>query len=112
MKDQIETAEPNDDVELEIVNIEEHAKKGEKPPKAKRYEIRIDKEKYTVDVSSMTGRELLTLAGKTPVTSYMISQKLHGGEASEIGLDEKADFTAPGVERFMTLKLNHTDGSY
>mgnify|MGYP002779632488 CR=1 FL=1 len=109
MKDEITTT-ATDDIELDVIDIEEYAKKGEKPPKAKRYQIRIDKQKYTVEVRSMTGRELLTLAGKTPVTSYMISQKLHGGEAREIGLDESSDFTAPGVERFMTLKLNHTDG--
>lgn len=109
MKDKI-TTNATDDIKHDVIDIEEYAKKGEKPPKAKRYQIRIDKQKYTVEVHSMTGRELLTLAGKTPVTSYMISQKLHGGEAREIGLDESADFTAPGVERFMTLKLNHTDG--
>ncbi len=110
MKNDIETADTTDDIELDVVDIEEYSKKGQIPPKAKRYQIRIDKEKHTVAVSSMTGRELLTLAGKTPVTSYMISQKLRGGEAPEIGLDESVDFTAPGVERFMTLKLNHTDG--
>ena len=109
MKDKITTT-ATDDIELDVIDIEEYAKKGEKPPKAKSYRIRIDKEKHTVKARSMTGRELLTLAGKTPVTSYMISQKMHGGEAREIGLDESADFTAPGVERFMTLKLNHTDG--
>ena len=113
MKDEIKTAATTkDDIELDVVDIEEYAKKGEKPPKAKRYQIRIDNQKYTVEVRSMTGRELLTLAGKTPATSYMISQKMHGGEAREIDLDEKIDFTAPPVERFMTLKLNHTDGGY
>ena len=40
----------------------------------------------------------------------MISQKMHGGAAREIELDQSVDFTAPGVERLMTLKLNHTDG--
>ncbi len=112
MKDETKTTSTatKDDIEFDVVDIEEYAKKGEKPPKTKRYQIRIDTQKYTVEVRSMTGRELLTLAGKSPATSYMISQKLHGGEAREIGLDEKVDLTAPGVERFMTLKLNHTDG--
>ncbi len=94
----------------EIIDLEEYAKTGRKPPKAKRYRIRIDKNQYVVEVSAMTGRELLNLAGKTPATNFMISQKLQGGEAKKLGYDEKADFTQPGVERFMTLPLDQTDG--
>jgi len=94
----------------EIIDIEECAKAGRKPPRARAYRIRIDKQLYTVKVPAMTGRELLTLAGKIPVTSYMISQKFRGGQAKKIGLDEKADFTTPGVERFMTLPLDQTEG--
>lgn len=94
----------------EVIDIEEYAKSNRKPPKAKSYRIRIDKQHYVVNVSAMTGRELLNLAGKVPATNYMISQKFRGGEAKKIGLDEKADFTTPGVERFMTLPLDQTDG--
>ena len=94
----------------EIIDIEECAKAGRKPPRARAYRIRIDKQLYTVKVPAMTGRERLTLAGKIPVTSYMISQKFRGGQAKKIGLDEKADFTTPGVERFMTLPLDQTEG--
>lgn len=94
----------------EIIDIEEYAIAGRKPPRATAYQIRIDKEKFVVKVSAMTGRELLNLAGKTPATNFMISQKMHGGEARKIGYDEKADFTAPSVERFMTLPLDQTDG--
>lgn len=107
----IGTIEAADDAETdEIIDIEEYAKSGRKPPKAKRYQIRIDKQKYVVEVPAMTGRGLLNLAGKTPATNFMISQKMHGGEARKLGYDEKADFTAPGVERFMTLPLDQTDG--
>jgi hypothetical protein len=94
----------------EIIDLEEYAKAERRPPHARRYRIRIDKQYYVVSVSSMTGRELLNLAGKTPATNYMISQKLRNGEARRIGLDEKADFTMPGVERFMTLPLDQTEG--
>jgi len=52
----------------------------------------------------------LTLAGKTPVSSYMITQKLRGGQTHRIELDESADFTTLGVERFMTLPLDQTEG--
>lgn len=94
----------------EIIDLEEYAKSGRTPPRARRYRIRIDKQQYVVEVSAMTGRELLTLAGKTPVTGYMISQKLRGGEVRKIGYDERVDFTTPGLERFMTLPLDQTEG--
>jgi hypothetical protein len=94
----------------EVIDLEEYAKTGRKPPRAKSYRIRIDKQQYVVNVPAMTGRELLNLAGKTPATNYMISQKMHGGQAHKIDLDEKADFTTPGVERFMTLPLDQTEG--
>lgn len=99
-----------DEVVEDMVDLEEYAASGRRPPRAKRYRIRIDRERYVVEVPSMTGRELLQLAGKRPVEQWMITQKLHSGEVKKIGLDEKVDFTAPGVERFMTLPLDQTEG--
>src|SRR5687768_17068226 len=99
------------EVEVEEVEIEEHTNKAsgkEKPPKAKKYIIRVDKTKFPLEVTGMTGREILTLAGKTPVEQYKLTQKMHGGAAKTIGLDDDVDFTAPGVERFMTLKRDQT----
>lgn len=95
---------------LEEVEIEEHGKKGHRPPRAKRYVIRIDKIKYTVHVHRMTGRQLLELAGKVPPERFTISMKLHGGHAEPIALDEEVEFSAHCVERFMTLPLDQTEG--
>ncbi len=94
----------------EFVDIEEFAKAGKQPPKDSKYQIRIDKEKYVVEVPGMTGRELLLLAGKTNPEQYNIYEKLTGGQSVKIGLDEMADFTKNGVERFMTLPLDQTEG--
>lgn len=94
----------------EVVDVEEHGKKGIKPPPAERYKIRIDKTHYEVATGAMTGRHLLELAGKIPAEQYMISEKLNGGQANKIGLNETADFTKSGVERFMTLPLDQTEG--
>lgn len=99
-----------DEISDEIVDVEEYGKSNRRPPKAKRYRIRIDKERYVVEEPSMTGRELLILAGKNPPERYAISQKFHGGHTQPIALDEAVDFTAPGVERFMTLPLDQTEG--
>lgn len=94
----------------EVIDLEACAKEGRQPPAGVRYRIRIDREHFVVNVPCMTGRELLQLAGKCPPEQWMISQKLRGGQVVEIGLDEKADFTTPGVERFMTLPLDQTEG--
>lgn len=93
-----------------IVDIEQHAKSnGGKAPPAQQYRIRIDKENYVVNVSTITGRELLELAKKTPVDHWMLNMKV-GGQIRPVGLDEQVDLTAPGVERFMTLPKDQTEG--
>lgn len=106
----LETNKANEEVLDEVVDLEEYAKSDRKPPRARQYRIRIDKQHYVVDVPEMTGRQLLELAGKRPPEQYKIHQKLRGGQAKQIGLNEKADFTTPGVERFMTLPLDQTEG--
>ena len=73
------------------------------------FKIRIDKLTYDVDVPSMTGNELLALAGK-PIGKYKLIQRLRGGQAKPVGGDERVSFTDPGVERFMTLPLDQTEG--
>ena len=95
----------------EIIDLEEYAKANKVPPlRCQGYRIRIDKQKYVVTQPAMTGRQLLELAEKTPPEQYRLDQKLSGGQTKKIGLDEKADFTTPGVERFMTLPLDQTEG--
>lgn len=95
---------------LDEVVLEEYGARGERPPPARRYRIRIDRENYTVATSHMLGREILTLAGKTPPEQYKLRQKLRGGQVRPLGLDDDVDFTTPGVERFMTLRLDQTEG--
>ena len=94
----------------DVVDLEQYAREGHRPPHASRYRIRIDRQYYVAAAPSLTGRELLQLAGKTPPEQYMLSQKLRGGETKRIALDDRVDFTTPGVERFMTLPLDQTEG--
>lgn len=96
---------------VEIIDIEEHAKKhGTRLPRAHRYIIRVDREKYTVEVDKMTGREILTLAKKIPPERYLLNQKFRHGHVKPIRLDEVVDFCAEGVERFTTLPKDQTEG--
>lgn len=93
----------------ELIDLEEYAKAGKKPPRAKRYRIRIDRDFKEVAATGLTGREILALVGKTPET-HMLSQKLRGGQAVPIAANQFVDFTAPGIERFQTLALDPTEG--
>jgi len=106
------TQAPRKDPEplIDMVDIEEYGKRGERPPRARQYKIRIDKAFFTVDHPTVTGRELLTLAGKVPPERFEIFQKLHGGQMKKVSLDEKVDLAQPGIERFQTIPLEATEG--
>jgi hypothetical protein len=95
---------------VDEVDLEEYAKAGKPPSKAQRYRIRIDDKRYVVTQSSMTGREILVLAGKTPPESFILTQKQHGGALHTVGLDDVVDFTKPGIERFNTLPRQVQEG--
>ena len=93
-----------------IIDLEEYAQTGKEKSHYNRFRIKIDKEKYVVDVLEMTGSQLLELAGKNPIEQYSIFQKLQGGATEKLEYDEVANFQAPGIERFMTLPLDQTEG--
>ena len=95
---------------VDIVDLEECARAGHRPPPARRYRIRIDRDRFTVEQTTITGRELLQLAGKTPVECFAIHQKLRRGQVVEIGLDERVDLSKPGIERFLTVERKVTEG--
>jgi hypothetical protein len=92
------------------IDIEEYGKRGERPPPARRYRVRIDRDRFVVPKAHPLGRELLTIAGKVPPERFSLTQKLRGGAVRPVALDETVDLTEPGVERFMTLPLDQTEG--
>ncbi len=93
----------------EVIDLEAYARDGKTPPEGKRYQIRIDKKYYIVHVSHMTGRQILELAGKEP-EKFRLDEKFKGGVTKKIEPAEEVKFTAHGVERFMTLPLDPTEG--
>jgi hypothetical protein len=98
-----------EDQEL-IVDLEEYLKENKKIPHGCRYMIKIDREKYVVNQQTITGKELIELAGKTPYDRWVLSQRLNGGAVIKIGYNDIVDLTTPGIEKFMTLPLDQTDG--
>lgn len=91
-----------------VVDVEEYFAAGKPVPKAKQYRIRVDKQQYVVQVEQMTGREILALASKTP-EKFLLRMKVANG-VEPVGVDQVVSFLAPGVERFMTIPNEVTEG--
>lgn len=75
-----------------------------------RFKVQIDKNIYETSNPTPTGKELLALAGKEPVTQYALYMKQHGGQPVRIQLDQRVNLAEPGVEKFITLPLDQTEG--
>jgi hypothetical protein len=94
------------------IDLEQYAKDGRPVPQHKegtQYRIRIDKIQRVVSVPQMTGEQILGLAGKSSA-GYRLDQKLRGGQTKKIESTDVVDFTTPGIEKFMTLPLDQTEG--
>lgn len=108
-----EAADPVSDEDLspeDIADLETYAAKGEKPPKAKAYRVRIDRDHYIFRESNPTREEILEKANRLPVEMYTLRLKLHGGGFDRIDKGERVDLTRHGVEKFKTLPNDQTEG--
>lgn len=101
----------NQEVPQQYIDIEEYAKAGKESPKGhKTYLIKVDKALYKVDVECLTGRQILELAEKKPVERFQLNIKMHKGAVRKVEYDETICFSTPGIERFMTIPLDQTEG--
>ena len=92
------------------IDLEECAKHTRKPPKGqKNYKIKIDGEKYRVNIPILTGEAILALVGKT-YTEWSLNWKAGGGRRKAIEKDEEIDLSEPGIERFETSLLQAQQG--
>lgn len=94
----------------EVIDIEIYIREQKRVPLARAYRIRIDKPYYVVETPTMSARDLLALAGKTPPEDYVLRQILHG-QPVKLELDAVVDFRAPGVEKFKTMLKTAQDGA-
>lgn len=75
------------------------------------YKVQIDKSVFELNNPTPTGRDLLKLAGKAPAEQFAIYEKPQGGgQPIRIGLDQQVDLRKLGIERFVTLPLDQTEG--
>jgi len=97
----------DDIIDIEWCTLNDHT-----PPKGRKYRIKIDREKFVVNTECMTGREILILAGKTPIERFQLRQKFNGGKVVTIGYDIMVCLTERGIEKFKTLPLDQTEGEF
>jgi hypothetical protein len=94
----------------EIVDLEEYAKLGKRPPLSKGYRIRVNGDPFVVHDPKPTGRAILTLAGLLPAEKYTLREKVAGQKPRKVALDEHVDLRRPGVEKFKALPRDQTEG--
>jgi len=94
---------------LEIVEIEIFAIEEKPLPRAKKYIIRVDKEKVIVHNSEITGTEILALVKKTPAQFKLYEHRRHH-QPKLIGPDEVVHLHAHHIERFTTMPKDTTEG--
>jgi len=95
--------------ELELVEIEVYAREGKEVPPARAYQIRVDRQQYVVHSPTISGKDILALAGKTPET-HKLYQHIRGQQPIQIGPNDEVNLRAPGVERFTTMPRDTTEG--
>ncbi len=97
-------------VSNEIVDLEEFARRGEKPPRAKGYRYRVNGDPYVSSKAKITGREVLETANLVPPENYTLRVKMAGHKPEKVGLDEVVNLRHPGIEKFKALPRDQTEG--
>src|SRR5437016_5266359 len=99
MTDQLETTEESgvEEVLDDIVDLEEYAKLGKRPPLAKGYRIKINGDPFVVQDPILTGRAILTLGGLLPAENYTLRVKMAGEKPRKVALNETVDLRHVGV---------------
>lgn len=94
-----------------VVDLEEYAREGKRPPLSRGYRIRVNGESIVVEKPLVTGREVLTLAGLLPAENYTLRLKFSGQKPRKVELDETVDLRHPGVEKFKALPRDQNEGA-
>jgi hypothetical protein len=73
------------------------------------FKLHIDNQPFESNDPVLTGRQILTIAKRTPVEEHLLYQLSADNLLEDIGLEETTDLREPGTENFITF---HSDRSY
>jgi hypothetical protein len=82
------------------------ARKGRPDPV---YRFRVDKTLFETSKQHLTGGEILAIAGIDP-SQVVLIRAMKGGARVPVDATESIDLADPGLERFFTMKAEHTNG--
>jgi len=99
-----------EEIREEIADLEEYARRGEQPPHCRGYRFKVNGEPFETHQRTVTGREVLTLAGLLPPETFTLRVKVAGHRPEKVDLDEKVDLRKPGIEKFKALPRDQTEG--
>ncbi|HEY9784242.1 MAG TPA: multiubiquitin domain-containing protein [Candidatus Obscuribacterales bacterium] len=94
-----------------VIDLEEFARDRRRPPLSKKgYRIKINGDPYIILSPTITGRQVLEIAGLLPPENYTLRVKISGERPRKVDLDEVVDLREPGVEKFKALPRDQTEG--
>jgi hypothetical protein len=96
----------------EVVDLEECAKAGRKPPPARIYRFKVNETVCTWDAPTILGRQILERAGLVPPDQYTLREKIAGQPPKRIELDETVDLRKHGIEKFRAIRREQHEGEY
>ena len=82
----------------EIVDLEEYARLGKKPPLSRGYRIKVNGEPFVIHEPQPTGRDILTLAGLLPAVNLPPQWNRREGHPLYLGSEAMAPTFTHGVE--------------
>src|ERR1700733_12353852 len=97
------------DVIVEEIDIEVYVLAKKPIPPAKRYVIRLNKEKRVVHTPELTGKKILELVGKTP-DKFKLYEHFPGKQPQPIQPDQEVHLHKHHIERFTTMAKDTTEG--
>lgn len=95
--------------EESVIDIADYAARNERPPPGRSYRFRLDKTPYVADKAILLGAEILAFGAMDP-QHFNLFQAFRGGRRVPVAPDQKVDLSELGVERFFTMKNEHTNG--
>jgi hypothetical protein len=73
------------------------------------YRFRVDKATFETDQQYLIGAAILAIAGIEP-SQVILVRAMKGGERVPVDATASVDLAHPGLERFFTMKAEHTNG--
>ena len=94
----------------DLVDLEHCAKHGHEPPRAKIYRFKVNETVCEWHEETITGRQVLEVAGLKPPENYTLREKVIGSAPRKVELDEVVHLRKHGLEKFRAIRKGQQEG--